>query len=68
MKASQPAEPNADELPVSSPVSQKQRLLNHINTPELCGWTQVLWGCSGRPHTALDVMKQDGGQLSRITN
>ena len=68
MKASQRGEPNAAELPVSLPVSQSQTLLNHVNTPELCGWTQVLWVCTGRPHQAPDVLKQDGGQVPRITN
>ena len=70
MKASQPDEPNAAELLVSLPVSQNQRFLNHINTPELCGWTQVFWGCTGRPHRAPSALAltQDCGQVSRITN
>ena len=37
MKASQPCETNAAELLVVLPVSQNQRLLNHVNLPELCG-------------------------------
>ena len=68
MKASQPCEPNAAELLVALPVSQNQRLLNHVNIPELCGSNKVFWGCTGRLHRAPDVLKQDGGQVSRITN
>ena len=66
MKASQRGELNAAELLVSLPVSQNQRLLNHVNTPELCGWTQVLWSCSGRPHMAPDVLKQDSRQVPEL--
>ena len=68
MKASQPCEPNAAELLVALPVSQKQRLLKHVNIPELCGSNKVFWGCIGRLHRAPDVLKQDGRQVSRITN